>query len=139
MCLHDALSSKCLSYCSKHMVLYMTWLHMVRVSCYKGHVLALFIFETDFPAVEKLWPRLDISELGVLERSLELATDNIFQTVVGDDVVVGALVLDRDGLLHQTAFLELVAVDQGAAESPLLIGCQALSKVGVDLGVCVAW
>jgi len=48
-------------------------------------------------------------------------------------VVVGALVLDRDGLLHQAALLELVAVNEGATEASLLIGCEALCEVGIDL------
>jgi hypothetical protein len=57
-----------------------------------------------------------------LKRSLELPADDVFKTVVGDDMVVSALVLDRDGLLHQAAFFELVAIDEGAAEPSLLIG-----------------
>lgn len=48
-------------------------------------------------------------------------------------MVVGALVLDRDGLLHQTTLLELIAVNEGAAEASLLIGCEALGEVGIDL------
>jgi hypothetical protein len=61
MCLHYALCSKRLSYCTKDVVLNMAWLHVVGVPCYEGHVLALFVLETDFPAIEKFRPRLDIS------------------------------------------------------------------------------
>jgi hypothetical protein len=75
-----------------------------------------------------------------LEWSLELPTDNVFKTVIGDDMVMSALVLNRDGLFHQSAFLELVAIDEGATESSLLIGCQALGEVSVHLvhGVDIA-
>lgn len=48
-------------------------------------------------------------------------------------MVMGALVLDRDCLLHQAAFFELVAVDQRATESSLLIRSKALSEVGIHL------
>jgi hypothetical protein len=75
-----------------------------------------------------------------LKRSLELPADDVFKTVVGDDMVVSALVLDRDGLLHQATFFELVTIDEGAAEPSLLIGGQTLSEVGVHLvhGVDIA-
>ena len=48
-------------------------------------------------------------------------------------MVVSALVLDRDGLLHQTTLLELVAVNERATEASLLVGCETLGKVGIDL------
>lgn len=96
-------------------------------------VLALLILETDLPTGEKLWPGLDVAESWIFTRALELATNNVFEGVVRDDVMVGSLVLDRDGLLHQTALLELVAVNQRAAEATLLVGRQALGKVGIYL------
>lgn len=133
MCLDDTLGPNCLSDGTDDMVLYVARLDVVRVSCYKRHVLAFLIFEANFPAVEKLRPGLYVGQLGILERSLELPANNVFETVVGDDVVVGALVLDRDGLLHQAALLELIAVDEGAAEASLLIGSKALGEVGIDL------
>jgi hypothetical protein len=76
-----------------------------------------------------------------LKWSLKLSADDVFEAVIGDDMMMSALVLDRDSLLHQAAFFELVAIDEGAAESSLLIGCQALSEVGVHLvhGVDIAW
>ena len=82
---------------------------------------ALLVFETDLPAREKLGPGLDVAECGVFARTLELTRHDIFECVVGNDVMVGALVFHRDGLLHQATILEFVTVDQRAAEAPLLI------------------
>jgi len=70
---------------------------------------------------------------GILERTLKLATYDVLQAVVRDDMVMCALVLDRDGFLHQSPFLELVAIDEGTTETALLIRSEALSKVGIDL------
>jgi hypothetical protein len=55
---------------------------------------------------------LNVRQLRVLERPLELPTDNILKAVVGNDVVVGALILDRNSLLHQSTLFELIAVDE---------------------------
>jgi hypothetical protein len=141
MSLELTLSTDRLSYSSDNMMLHMTWLDVVWVSCYKGHVLALLIFKANLPTIQKLGSWLDVGELWILEWSLELSAHDVLQTVIRNDMVMSALVLDRDGLLHQTAFFELIAVDEGATESALLIGCQALGEVGVYLvhGVDVAW
>lgn len=56
--------------------------------------LALLVFQTDFPASEQLRSRLDVTELRILARALQLPVHNIFERVVRDDVVVGTLVLD---------------------------------------------
>ena len=76
---------------------------------------------------------MHFGELGVLKRTFQLARHDIFEAVVGDDVVCCALVFDRNGLLHQSTFLEFVAVNQRAAEASLLIRSQILGKVCVDL------
>lgn len=75
--------------------------------------------------------RLNIHELVILEWSLQLPVHNILETVVGDDMMMGAIVLYRNGLLHQPAFLELITVDERTAESTLLIRRETLSKVGI--------
>lgn len=58
MGLHYTLWSNCLGDGTNNMVLYVARLDVVRVSCYERHVLALFIFEANLPAIEKLWPGL---------------------------------------------------------------------------------
>lgn len=75
-------------------------LMLVRVSCDQRRVFALFIFQADFPIGQEFGPRLDFSQLRILKGTLELAGDDIFETVVGNDVMRRSLVLDRDGLLH---------------------------------------
>lgn len=84
-------------------------------------LLALLVFKADLPVGQKLGPGLDVAECRVFARTFELTSNNVFEGVVGNDVVVGALVFHRDGLFHQAAILELVAVDQRTAEAPLLI------------------
>jgi len=58
MGLDYALWSNCLSDGTDDMVLYVARLDVMRVSRYKRHVLALFIFEANLPAIEKLRPGL---------------------------------------------------------------------------------
>jgi hypothetical protein len=56
-------------------------------------------------------------------------------------MVVCALVLDRDGFLHQSTLLELVAIDEGTTETALLIWSETLSEVCIHLAsrVILAW
>lgn len=107
--------------CIEHMVLDVTWLDRLTVGANKRHVLTLLVFETDLPPVKKLRPGMNVSQLLVLERPLEFAADYIFQAIVGDHMVMCALILHGYGLLHQAPLFELVAVNQGATESTLLV------------------
>jgi hypothetical protein len=115
-------------------------LYMLRVSCDQRHVFTFFILEVDLPAVEELWSWMNICELRILKWPLQLATDHILETVVGDDVMVRALVLDGDGFLHQTAFLELVTVNKRSAKAALLVWSKTLGKIGIHLacGLCIS-
>jgi hypothetical protein len=115
------------------MLLHVARLDVLGVACNDRHVLALFVLQTDLPASEKLWSRLNMLKPWILERSLQLATHNIFKAVVRDDMVMSALVFDRDSLLHQSSFLELVAVDERSTEASLLIRGKTLREVGVHL------
>lgn len=123
---------------SDHMVLHMAWLDMMRIARNEWRILGFLVFKTDLPAIQQLRPSLDVCQLRILRRALQLSTDDVFQAIIRDYVMMGTLVLNRNGLFHQPALLKLVAVDQGAAEASLLIRSQALGKVGVDLvrGVC---
>jgi hypothetical protein len=121
MCLNHALYSDCLGYSSDNVVLQVTGLDVMRVPSYQRHVLAFLIFQTDLPSVEELWSGLYVLQLWILEWSLELPTNNIFKTVVRDDMMVSALVLDGNSLLHQAAFFEFVAVDERPTEATLLV------------------
>jgi hypothetical protein len=112
VCLHHTLYSDRLSDSPNDVMLQMTVLNVVRVAYNEGHIFALFILEADLPAIEKLRSGLNVGQLRVLERSLELSTDNVFETVVRDHMVVRALILDRYSLLHQTALFELITVDE---------------------------
>lgn len=47
-------------------------------------------------------------------------------------MVMRSLVLYRDGLFHQSAFFELIAIDKGATVMSLLVWSQGLGKVFVD-------
>lgn len=111
MCLHSSLYTD--SLCDpKNVVLHMAWLHLVGIACYKRHIFAFLILQADFPTTEKLWSGLDVRQFWILGGTLELSADNILQTVVRNDMVVCTLIFDRDRLLHQATFLELVAIDQ---------------------------
>lgn len=120
-----------LRYCPNDMMLQVARLDRMPVACNERQVFALLVLKADLPAGEKLWSWLDFCKPWVLERSLQFTADDILEAVVRDDVVMCALVFDGDGLLHQAAFLEFVAVNQGPAEASLLIRCEALGKVGV--------
>lgn len=108
------------------------WAHGV-VGIQIRHFLALFVLKANLPACEKLWTRLDIDQLGILKRALELAGNDILQAVIGYNMVVGAVIFDGDGLLHQSAFFELVAINEGTTESALLIWGEALGEVCIHL------
>jgi hypothetical protein len=77
-----------------NMVLQVAGLHMLTIACNERHVLAFFVFETDFPASEQLRPWLNVREFWILERSFQLSADHVFETVVGDNMVMRALVFD---------------------------------------------
>jgi hypothetical protein len=94
MSLELTLSTDRLSYSSDNMMLHMTWLDVVWVSCYKGHVLALLIFKANLPTIQKLGSWLDVGELWILEWSLELSAHDVLQTVIRNDMVMSALVLN---------------------------------------------
>ena len=100
MSLELTLSTDRLSYSSDNMMLHMTWLDVVWVSCYKGHVLALLIFKANLPTIQKLGSWLDVGELWILEWSLELSAHDVLQTVIRNDMVMstssGMPVLDKD-------------------------------------------
>lgn len=113
------------------MVLYVASLYMLSIACDEWQVLALFILEAYLPASQEFWSRLNVLEPWVLVWSFELPTYHVLKTIVGDDVVMRALVFDRYSFLHETPLFELVAVDQRATETPLLIGGKALCKVGI--------
>lgn len=115
------------------MVLHVARLHVLGVASDERHIFALFVFQADLPASKQLRSWLYMLKPGILERTLQLATYNVLQAVVRDDMVMCALVLDRDGFLHQSAFLKLVAIDEGTTETALLIRSEALSEVGIDL------
>ena len=75
------------------MVLHVAGLDVLRVARNERHILALLILQADLPASEEFGSRLYMLKPGILEWSLELAAHDIFQTVVGDDMVMGTLVL----------------------------------------------
>lgn len=122
------------------MVLYVTGLYVLSIARDERQVLALFILKANLPASQEFWSRLDVLESWVLIWSFELPAHHVLKAVVGDNVVVRALVFDRYGFLHETPLFELVAVDQRATETPLLIGSEALCKIGVHFarGICLA-
>ena len=103
------------------MVLYVAGLYVLSIARHERQVLALFILEAHLPASQKFWSWLDVLESWVLVWSFELPTHHILKAVVGDNVVMRALVFDRYSFLHETPLFELVAVDQRTAEAPLLI------------------
>jgi hypothetical protein len=82
------------------MMLHVAMLDVSQIACNGRQVLALLILQTDLPAGEELWTRLNVLKPWILERSLQLAAHNIFETVIRDNMVVSALVLDRERLLH---------------------------------------
>ena len=100
MSLNRALHSYWLCYGPNNMVLQMTGLNVVGIACKERHVFTFFVFQADLPTIQELWSWLDVGKLWVLERSLEFSTYHVLEAVVGDDVVVSALVLDRYRLLH---------------------------------------
>jgi hypothetical protein len=114
------------------MVLYVAGLYVLSIACDERQVLALFILKAYLPAGQEFWSRLDVFEPWVLVRSFELPTYHVLKAVVGDNVVMRALVFDRYSFLHETSLFELVAVDQRATETALLIGSKALCKIGVN-------
>lgn len=121
------------------LMLHVTGLDVLGVACNERHVFAFLVLQADFPASEKFWPRLHILEPWVLKWSLELSAHNVLKAVIGDNVVVSALVFHGYGLLHETPFLEFVAVNERPTETPLLVRCKALCEVGVDLAHRVAF
>ena len=104
----------------------------MRVTGDQWHVPILLVFEANFPARKQLRPGLDVGEFWILKRTLQLSSNDVFEAVVGYDVMSGALVLDGNGLLHEAALLELVAIDERTAETSLLFRGQTLSKVCID-------
>lgn len=76
------------------MMLHMTRLNVLSIACNERHVLALLILKTDLPAIEELWSGLDVLEPRILVRSFELATHNVLKAIVGNDMMMGALVFD---------------------------------------------
>lgn len=73
---------------------------VLAVSADEWQVFTLLVFEADLPPVEKFRPRMNVGQLLVLVRSFELSAYHIFETVVGDDVVVCTLVFDGNRLFH---------------------------------------
>ena len=98
--------------CANHMMLHMAGLDLVWVACNEWHVFALLVLKADLPAVEEFWPSMNISQLRILERPLQFATDNVFEAVVRDNMMVCTLVFDGYSLLHQPPLFELVAINQ---------------------------
>jgi hypothetical protein len=123
------------------MVLHMARLDVLGIARNERHVFALFVLQADLPTSKKFWPRLNVLKSWILEWSLKLAAYNVFKAIVGDDVMVSALVFDRDSLLHKTSVLELVAIDERSTETSLLIGGKTLCEVGIDFAgrVALAW
>jgi hypothetical protein len=115
------------------LVLNVTRLKLVRVYCNDWQIFAILVLEADLPTHKKIGPGLDIGQCWILAWSFQLPCNHILEAIVRDDVMGSALVLDRYGLLHQTAFFELVAVDQRTTETSLLVGGQILGKIGVNL------
>lgn len=76
------------------MVLHMARLDVLRVARNERHVLALFVLQADLPASKQLRSWLDVLKPWILEWSLEFAAHDIFQTIIGDDMVVCALIFD---------------------------------------------
>lgn len=78
-----------------------------RLRMYHGHVgrilrliFTLFVLKANFPASEQFRSRLDIAEIWVITRTLQFTVHNIFESVIGDDVMVSPLVFYRNRLLH---------------------------------------
>lgn len=120
-------------YGSDGMVLYVARLDVRRIARDERHVLALFVLQADLPTIEQLWSWLYVLQPRILEWSLELATYDILQAIVRDDMMVCALVFDRDGFLHQSTLLKLIAIDEGTTETTLLVWCETLGKVCIYL------
>ena len=76
------------------MVLHVARLDVLGVARDERHVFALFVFQADLPASKQLRSWLYMLKPGILERTLQLATYDVLQAVVRDDMVVCALVLD---------------------------------------------
>lgn len=106
---------------------------MLSIGTNNRQIFTLLIFETHFPAVEKFRSGVDVRKFLVLIRSFQLSTNHIFETVVRDDMVMRALVLNGYSFLHQASLFEFVAVDERPAEAPLLVWAKALGEVGVYL------
>lgn len=94
MALNHPMRANRLCYGSDSMVLYVARLNVLRVACNDRHVFALFVLQADLPAIKQLRSWLYMLKPGILERPLELATYDILQTVIRDDMMVCALVLD---------------------------------------------
>lgn len=133
MSLDHSVWANTLRYGCDSMVLHMARLDVLRVACNEGEVFALLVLEANFPTSEEFRPWLYVVKTWILEWSLELATHNVFEAVVRDDVVVCALVLYGNSLLHQTSFLELIAINERATKASLLVRRETLCKVGVHL------
>jgi len=103
-----------------HRLWYPSWYNLCRdmllggsslwIAFHHGKILALLVFETDFPARKELRSGYNASEFRILEWAHKFPAYDVFETVVRDNVVVSAFEFDADGFLHQTAFLEFVAV-----------------------------
>jgi hypothetical protein len=94
------------------MVMQMAGLVVVPVAANKWKVFSLFIFEAHFPTTKKFRPRVNVGQFLILIGSFQLSTHHVFETIVGDNVMVCALVLHRYSLLHQTSFFELITIDE---------------------------
>lgn len=112
----------------------------MRIARIDRGVFAFLVLQAHFPTCQQFRTRLDVRKLRVLERALELAGDDIFEAVIGDDVMVSPLVLYGNGLLHQASLLELVTINKRATKTPLLFGRECLREVCVSLcTVCLQW
>jgi hypothetical protein len=90
----------------------MAGLVVLSVTTNERKVFSLLIFEAHFPATKKFRSRVDVGQLLVLIWSFELSAYDVFETIIRNNVMVCALVLDGYSLLHQTPLLELIAVDE---------------------------
>lgn len=94
MGLDDSVWADCLCHGRDSVMLHMARLNVLGIACNERHILTFFVLQADLPASKEFRSRLYVLKPWILEWSLKLAAHNIFKAVVGDNVMVGALVLD---------------------------------------------
>jgi hypothetical protein len=77
-----------------------------------GTVLSFLDRGAEVLTCQELGSRDDAAESGIIHRTRQKSSLDVFHMVVTDEVVRHALVCDADSLLDQSLFLEVVRVDE---------------------------